>query len=120
MNGEEMQEVDKFNYLGVMIRTDGGMGEEVVHGVLEGRKDWGTMTNLWKENMISKEVKRKLYERVVIPTVVYESETWLLSAQERIKIEIFEMMCLRNICGIRRVDRVRNTTIRERCGCELS
>ena len=36
------------------------------------------------------------------------------------KIEVFEMMCLRNICGIRRVDRVRNAIIKERCGCELS
>ena len=38
VNGEEMQEVDKFNYLRVMISTDGGMGEEVAHRVLEGRK----------------------------------------------------------------------------------
>ena len=30
------------------------------------------------------------------------------------------MMCLRNICGIKKVDRVRNAIIRERCGCELS
>ena len=27
---------------------------------------------------------------------------------------------MRNICGIRRVDRVRNAIIKERCGCELS
>ena len=68
--GEEMQYVDKFNFLGVMISTDGGMGDEVVHRVLEGRKVWGTMAKLWKENMISRKVKRELYERVVIPTVV--------------------------------------------------
>ena len=68
--------------------------------------------------MISREVKRELYERVVIPTVVYGSETWLLSAQERRKLQVFEMMCLSNICGIRRVDRVRNAIIRERCGCD--
>ena len=65
----------------------------------------GTVAKLWK-NIISREVKRELYERVVIPTVVYGSKTWSLSAQERRKIEVFEMMCLRNICGIRRVDRV--------------
>ena len=60
VNGKEMQEADKFNYLVVMINTDGGMGEEVVHKVLEGRKVWGTMAKLWKENMISREVKREL------------------------------------------------------------
>ena len=56
----------------------------------------------------------------MIPTVVYGSETWALSARERRKIEVFEMLCLRNICGIRRVNRVRNPIIREKCGCELS
>ena len=35
---EEIQGVDKFNYLGIMINVDGGMGEEVAHRVLEGRK----------------------------------------------------------------------------------
>ena len=36
LNGEEMQEVDKFYYFGVMISKDCGMGEEVAHMVLEG------------------------------------------------------------------------------------
>ena len=47
----------------------------------------------------------------------YGSETWALSAQES---RVFEMMRLRNMCGIRRVNRVRNAIIRERCGNELS
>ena len=34
----EMQEVDKFKYLGVMISTDGATGEELSHGVQGGRK----------------------------------------------------------------------------------
>ena len=37
VNWEEMQEVNKFNYLGVMISTDGGMGDQVAHRVLEER-----------------------------------------------------------------------------------
>ena len=72
------------------------------------------------ENMISREAKRYLYEKVVIPTVVYGSETWSLSAQKRREIEVFGMMCLRSICGTRRVDRVRNLLARERCGYELN
>ena len=53
--------MDKFNYLGVMISTDGGVGEEVAHRVFEGRKVWGTKAKLWKENVISRDVKRGLY-----------------------------------------------------------
>ena len=52
-----MQEVGKFNYLGVMISTNGSIGEDVDHRVLEGRKVWGTMVKLWKGNMIYKEEK---------------------------------------------------------------
>ena len=40
--------MDKFNYLGVILSSDGGMGEEVAHRVLEGRKEWGMMAKLWK------------------------------------------------------------------------
>ena len=36
------------------------------------------------------------------------------------KIEVPGMMCLRNIWGIRRMDRGRNSLVRERSGCELS
>ena len=32
---EEMQKVDKFNYLGVLISTDGDIGKEVVQGGLK-------------------------------------------------------------------------------------
>ena len=35
---EDTQEVDKFNYLGLMTSTDDGMGKEVAHSVLEGRR----------------------------------------------------------------------------------
>ena len=103
-----------------MISANGGIGEQVAHRVLEGRKVLGTIAKLWKENMISREVKQELYERVAIPTLVYYSETQSLSALERRKIEVSEMMFWRNICGIRRVERVTNAIIREWCGCEVS
>ena len=40
--------MDKFNYFRVMISIDGGMGEEVAHRLLEGRKVWGMIIKLWK------------------------------------------------------------------------
>ena len=40
--------MDKFNYMGVRISTDGGMEEEVACRVLEEKKVWATMANLLK------------------------------------------------------------------------
>ena len=59
----------------------------MTHRVPEGRKVWGMIAKLWKENMIYREVKRELYEYVVTPAVVYNSKTWSLSVQEKRKIE---------------------------------
>ena len=47
----------------------------------EGRKVWGRMEKLWMENMIYREVKHELYERVGISTVIYSLETWSVKAQ---------------------------------------
>ena len=52
--------------------------------------------------------------------MVYGSETWSLNAQERRKVKLFEIMCLRSIWGVKRMGRLRNTLIRERYLCELS
>ena len=55
-----MHELGKFNYLGVMMSTDGGMEEKVAHRILEGSKVLEAMAKLRRENMISREVKREL------------------------------------------------------------
>ena len=39
-----------------------------------------------------------------------------MNVRERRKVEAVEMGCLRNICGVRRVDRISNVEIRRRCG----
>ena len=57
---------------------------------------------------------------MAIPTVMYGSETWTVNLKGKRKVEVFDMMYLKNICGVRRSDRVRKSLIRERFGCEMS
>ena len=51
-----------------------------------------------------------------MPTALYGSETWNLGAAERKKLNVGEMRCLRSMCGVTRLDRVRNEEIRRRTG----
>ena len=44
----------------------------------EDKFNWESMAMLWKENIISRTMKRELCERVVILAMVYGSETWSL------------------------------------------
>src|SRR5215469_591497 len=63
-------------------------------------------------------MKMRVFESIVVPKVMYGSETWSLNAKERNNLEVFEVKGLRSMCGLSIRDRVRNVIIRERCGWE--
>ena len=61
-------------------------------------------------------VKKVLYEKVVVLTVLYGSESWGMKVTERQKLNMFEMKCLRSMTGVSRLDRVRNEVVKARTG----
>src|SRR5215469_6208599 len=63
-------------------------------------------------------MKRRVFESIVVPKVMYVSETWSLNAKKINDLEVFEMKGLRSMCGVSIRDRVRNVRTREICGWE--
>ena len=49
-----------------------------------------------------------MYEGIIEPSLLYGCEGWTLKVHERKRMEAVEMSCLRNICDLRRIDRVPN------------
>ena len=49
---------------------------------------------------------------MIEPSLLYGCKVWMLKVCERKRMEAVELNCLRNICGLRRVDRVPNVEIR--------
>ena len=96
------------------------MGEEVNHRIGEARRAWGALKDVWKKRHISREAKVGMYEGIIEPSLLYGCETWALNVQDRRRMEAVEMNCMRNICGLRRIDRVSNVEIRRRCGKKVS
>ena len=120
LNDRRMEEVETYRYLRVDISSDGGMGEEVNHRITEAKKAWGALKDVWKKRHISQEAKVGMYEGIIEPSLLYGCEVWTLKVSERKRMEAVEMNCLRNICGLRRIDRVPNVEIRRRCGKNVS
>ena len=113
---EMLEEVGSFKYLGSFVAANGGVEEDVRQRVGEGCKTMGVLNGLFKCRSLHMEVKRGLYEGVVVPTVLYGAESWGLKVQERNRLNVFEMRCLRSMCGVTRMDRVRNDEVRRRSG----
>ena len=118
MLNEEALEVDQFKYFGSVIAANGGVEADVRHRMNEGCKVMGVLKGVMKNRGLEMNVKKVLYEKVVVLTVMYGSESWGMKVTERQKlpVNVFEMKCLRSMTGVSRLDRVRNEVVRARSG----
>ena len=116
LNGKLLEEVECFKYLGSHVAGDGGVEEEVKFRMKEVGKVCGGMKRIFKCRSLGMNAKRKLYEGVVVPTALYGAETWNMGAAERRRLNVMEMRCLRSMCGVTRMDRMRNEEVRRRTG----
>ncbi len=76
----------------------------------------GGMERAFKCKSLGMSAKKRLYEGVVIPTALYGAETWNMGVAERKRLNVMEMRYLRSMCGVTRMDRVRNEEVRRRSG----
>ena len=115
LNGEALEEVDQFKYLGSVIAANGGVEADVHHRVNEGCKELGALKGVLKNRGLGMNAKKVLHTRVVVPTVMYGSESWGMKVTERQKLNVFEMKCL-SMTGVSQLDGVRNEVLRARTG----
>ena len=116
LNGDLLEEVESFKYLGSHIAVGGGVETEVNFRVKEASKCLGGMKRVMRNRYLGMDAKRRLYEGVIVPTVLYGAETWNVRKEERNKLNVMEMRCLRSMLGVSRVDRVRNEEVRRKTG----
>ena len=102
--------------LGSVIAANGGVEADVHHKVYEGCKVLGALEGVMKNRGLEINIKKVLYEKVVVPTVMYGSESWGTKVTERQKLNVFKMKCLRSMTGVFRLDRVKNEVVRARTG----
>ena len=60
-------------------------------------------------------VKRRLYETVALPTALYGAKMWCMGVAEKI-LNVIEIPCLRSICEVMCMDRVRNEEVHRKTG----
>ena len=71
LNGEQLEEVDRFKYLGSQVAADGGRERDVVHRMNEGYRAWGALKSVRKNGGLEISLKKCLYEGVIVPTTLY-------------------------------------------------
>ncbi len=69
---------------------------------------------MFKCKSLGLSTKRRLYEGVVVPMALYGAEAWSMGAVERKRLNVMEMKCLRSMCGVTQMDRMRNEEVQRR------
>ena len=74
---------------------------------------WELGRSVVRKAELSQKAKISVFNSIYIPTLTYGHETWVMTERIRSREQAAEMRFLRGVVGVSRLDRVRNTTIRE-------
>lgn len=119
LNGKVVEKIETFKYLGVPINNKGNQEAEIV-ARMEGaaRMYHAIRSNFLTKREVSRHTKISVYKSIFVPILTFGSESWVLSKKLKSKVQSIAMKFLRTILGITRIDRIRNTTVREELGVE--
>ena len=79
MDGNALKNVDTFKYLGSCINSAANLDDEVLCRISRASQAFGRLhTRVWHERGISIKTKLSVYRAVVLPSLLYGCETWIL------------------------------------------
>ena len=82
IDGETMETVTDFIFLGSKITADGDCSHEIKRGLLFGRKVIAKLDSILKSRDISLPTKVHLVKAMVFPVVMYGCESWTIKKAE--------------------------------------
>ena len=83
IDGETMETVTEFIFLGSKIPADGNCGHEIERRLLLGRKVMTNLDSIFKSRDITLPTKVHLVKAMVFPVVMYGCESWTVRKAER-------------------------------------
>ena len=91
INGEIVETVTDFIFLGSKITADGDCSHEIKRRLLLGRKVMTNLDSIFKSRDITLPTKVRLVTAMVFPVVMYGCESWTVKKAERRRIDAFEL-----------------------------
>ena len=93
IDGETVETVSDFIFLGSKITTDGECSHEIKRRLLIGRQVMTNLDSIFKSRDITLPTKVRLVKAMVLPVVMYGCESWTMKKAECQRIDAFD-------CGV--------------------
>ena len=97
IDGETMETVTDFIFLGSKITADGDCSHEIKRHLLLGRKAMTKLESILRSRDITLRTKVHLAKAMVFPVVMYGCESWTIKKTEPWRTDAFELWCWRRL-----------------------
>ena len=97
IDGETMETVTDFIFLGSRITADGECSHEIKRRLLLGSTAVTNLDSILKNGDIVLSTKVRLVKTMVFPAVMYACESWTIKKAERQRMDAFELWCWRRL-----------------------
>ena len=121
IDGETVETVSDFIFLGSKITADGDCSHEIKRHLLLGKKVMTNLDSILKSRDVTLPTKVHLVKATVFPVVMYGCESWTMKKAEHQKIDAFELWCWRRLLRVPWTARRSNQSILKEInpGCSL-
>ena len=99
-DGETVETMRNFIFLGSKITADGDCSHEIKRCLLLGRKVMTNLDSILKNRDIILPTKVYRVKAMVFPVVMYGSESWTIKKAEHQRIDAFELWCWRRLLRV--------------------
>ncbi|KAK9401986.1 Reverse transcriptase domain-containing protein [Crotalus adamanteus] len=120
IDGEEMEVVTDFIFLGSKITSDGDCSQEIKRRLLLGRKAIANLNSILKSRDITLPTKVRIVQAMVFPVAMYGCESWTIRKAERKRIVAFELWCWRRLLRVPWIARRSNQSVLEEINPDCS
>ncbi|KAK2173964.1 hypothetical protein NP493_840g00021 [Ridgeia piscesae] len=121
VDGNKLNSVLEFTYLGSTISSNGCIGDEKQMRMATASASFGRLRQrLWNNHHVSMQVKGKIYRAIVLSTLLYGAEAWTMYRRQVKKLHVFMIRHLRLIMRITWMDKVTKKEILEQTGLPSS
>ena len=120
IDGETVETVSNFIFLGSKITADGNCSHEIKRSLLLGRKIMTNLDSILKSRDITLPTKVRVVKAMVFPVVMYGCESWTVKKAERWRIDAFELWCWRRLLRVPWTARRSNQSILKEISPEYS
>ena len=100
IDGETMETVSDFFWVGSKITVDGDCSHEIKRHLLLGRKVITNLDSIFKSRDITLPTNVHLVKAMAFPVVMYGCESWTVKKAEHRRIDAFELWCWRRLFRI--------------------